>query len=280
MHDWIDTHHHLWDINRTDYGWLTADLPDLYRTFSVTDYHRVIADTPVQHSILIQAAPTVAETEYLLSLAHISDTIQGVIGWVDFNTPKTAIKDIARLAKNPYFKGVRPMLQDIPDTEYILNPKFAPVFDALREHNLRFEALILPQGIPAIIKIFEKYPDLQCMVNHCAKPQIRNGLQSLTPWAEHIAPIAQMNHVYIKISGLLTEAPPNATTQDIKPYTDIIVHTFDHNRIVWGSDWAVLNLASTYNHWITMTQQLLIDIPTDTQYNITTHNAKKFYDLT
>ncbi len=279
MVQWIDTHHHLWHINRTDYGWLTPDLSDVYRSFLVADYEHVIAQTPVGTSILVQAAPTVAETEYLLSLAEQSDTIEGIIGWVDFDDPKTAVQSIALLSKNPLFKGVRPMLQDIADTDYILNPKFAPVFESLIDHNLRFEGLIFPQGIPAIVKIFETYPQLKSIVNHCAKPQIRDGLQSLAPWVEHIKTMAHMECVYIKISGLLTEATPHATADDIKPYTDAILQLFNHNRIVWGSDWPVLNLASNYNAWVRMTQALLTNLPQVAQDNITTHNAKRFYGL-
>ncbi len=276
---WVDAHHHLWCIERTDYGWLTPQLGDLYRTFSVADYEHTIAQTPIGASVLIQAAPTVAETVYLLSLAEHAAPIQGVVGWVDFDDPKTAVQDITRLAKNPLFKGVRPMLQDITDTDYILNPKFAPVFEALLDHNLRFEALILPQGITAIGKIFEKYTDLACMVDHCAKPAIRNGIQSLAAWAECLRPLADMPHVYIKISGLLTEAQAGANTEVIKPYTDMILHMFGHNRIVWGSDWPVLNLASDYTTWVQMTTALLADLCQHDQQAITADNARHFYAL-
>ena len=282
MADWIDAHHHLWEVKRGDYGWLTPDVGVIYGDFTVQDLQGVIKNTPVQKTILVQAAPTVAETEYLLDIAKSDDTVAGIIGWVDFDNPKQAIKDIERLSKNPYFKGVRPMLQDIDNRDYILNPDFDDIFKALIDHNLRFEALVFPDGLPAIQKIVTKYPNLRCIIDHCAKPQIRNGVDGkygLYKWQSLMVPFADISHVHVKISGILTECNAHAGVEDIRPYVHWLLDNFNHSRLIWGSDWPVLNLANNYQGWVEMTQQLLTPLPTDAQQKITSENAVHFYDI-
>ena len=282
MANWIDAHHHLWEVKRGDYGWLTPDVGVIYRDFTVKDLQGVIQNTPVKKTILVQAASTVAETEYLLDIAKGNDTVAGVIGWVDFDKPQQAVKDIERLSQNPYFKGIRPMLQDIDNRDYILNPDFDDIFKALIDHNLRFEALVFPDGLPAIEKIVTKYPDLQCIIDHCAKPQIRNGVDGkygLYEWQNLMAPFTNISHVHVKISGILTESNPNAGVGDVSPYVNWLLDNFSHSRLIWGSDWPVLNLANDYQGWVAITQQLFHHLPRDTQQKITKDNAVNFYNL-
>lgn len=279
---WIDCHHHLWDPQRGDYGWLTPELPTLYKPFTPNHLQKVTENTPITGTILVQAAPTVAETDYMLLLAETCPVIQGVVGWVNFDNPQQAIQDIKRLSQNPLFKGVRPMLQNITDTDYILNPNFDLIFQALIDHDLRFEILIYPQGLPAIHTLVQRYTALSCVLNHACKPQISNGIDGdygLEQWKLLLSPLAQYDHVHMKLSGLLTEAQPNATAQDIIPYTDWILDTFSHNRLIWGSDWPVLNLASDYQTWVSMTETLLSHLPASSRHKILYTNAKKLYNL-
>lgn len=281
-HQWVDAHHHLWQVERGDYGWLTPELGNLYADFTTDDFATVRNGTPVTKSILVQAAPTVAETEYLLSIAENEEAVSGVVGWVDFDTPEQAVADIHRLAKNPYLKGVRPMLQDIEDRQYILNPAFDDIFQALITTGLRFEILVFPDGLSAALHIVQKYPNLSCIINHCAKPQIRNGVDGdygLYAWQKEILPFASHTNVYVKISGILTESQAGVGYDDVQPYVAWLLENFNTDRLIWGSDWPVLNLASDYHSWVDITEKLLQNLPVDTQQKITHGNAIKFYQL-
>lgn len=279
---WIDTHVHLWEVSRGDYYWMSPDLKPLYRDYTPDDFRTASADTPTHKAVLIQATTTVAETEYLLSIAHKDNDALGVVGWVDFDNQQQALQDIARFAKDPYFKGVRPMLQEIEDRDYILNPDFDVLFKALMEHGLHYEFLIFPDGLSAAQKIAEKYPNLPMIIDHCAKPQIRNGIDGqhgLKDWQQSMAPFADMSHVYVKISGILTESNDGAGYDDLQPYVSWLLETFDHNRLVWGSDWPVLNMANTYQGWSGMMQKFASTLSPESQQRITQDNAIKFYRL-
>ena len=243
----IDTHQHFWRLDRKDYGWLTSDLTALYRDFLPSDLKPHLAKCGVDATIAVQAADTVAETEFLLSLADENPWICGVVGWVDLEA-SSASSDLDRLAKNPRFLGVRPMLQDLEDDIWMLRTSIKPALAKLADLNLTFDALVMPRHLSALKQFLAENPDLRVVVDHGAKPIIREGL--FEPWASDMAEIATFPNVYCKVSGLVTEANPDWTADHIDPYMDHLVEIFGLDRLMFGSDWPVLNLASDYGSWM------------------------------
>ena len=186
----VDAHQHVWSLARGDYDWLTPSLAPLYRDFSLADAAPLREKAGVTATVLVQAAPTVAETRSLLDVAKRSGgVVKGVVGWVDLGAAD-AIPTLTRLARNPLLKAVRPMLQDMPDPEWILRAAVGRTLAALPRLGLRFDALVKPAQLPALLAMLDRHPDLAVVVDHGAKPDIANGMWE--PWA--IKPRADGRH--------------------------------------------------------------------------------------
>lgn len=242
----IDTHQHFWKLDRGDYGWLTADLAPLYRDFLPKDLEPLLKNAGVDGTIVVQAADSEAETEFLLGLADQHDWILGVVGWVDLAADQAA-QSIARLSAHPKLVGLRPMLQDLPDDQWILNEGLTPAISAMIHHSLTFDALVMPRHLPYLKQFLKTWPELRVVVDHCAKPAIRSG--AFQPWAADLAEVAAFPQVMCKMSGLATEAGDNWTAKDLAPYMDHVLTVFGPERVLFGSDWPVLTLAGSYSDW-------------------------------
>lgn len=273
----IDSHQHFWSLQRGDCGWLTPELETLYRDFLPPDLQPMLEATGVAQTILVQAATTVAETEYLLSLANQHPFIAGVVGWVDMDEPDTALADLERLQSNPYLLGVRPMIQNIADPEWMLRDSLTPIFEKLIELNLRFDALVLPAHLENLRQLLARHPQLQCVIDHGAKPDIATA--SWQPWADNMAALAQETNCYCKLSGLLTEAGERADDDSLKPYIAHLLQCFGAQRLMWGSDWPVLTLAGEYSEWLQQSERLLKHLPDAERDAIFGDTANTFYGL-
>jgi L-fuconolactonase len=252
----IDAHQHFWQLSRGDYGWLTPELETLYRDFMPTDLAPHLDQHGIDGTILIQAAPTLAETEFLLEIADKNSFVLGVVGWVDFEAT-SAPYDIARLAEHPKLVGFRPMIQDIADDEWMLRPDLTPAFEAMIEADLTFDALVLPRHLPHLRQLLSHHPHLRTVIDHGAKPNIGSG--KFDNWASDIAAIAKEGRAYCKLSGILTEAGSDWAISDVAPYAAHLFEHFGPERLVWGSDWPVLTLASNYDTWIETAASLILD---------------------
>jgi L-fuconolactonase len=242
----IDAHQHFWRIARGDYGWLTPALGVIYRDFMPGDLASTLARHGITGTILVQAAPTVAETRFMLDIARDTPFVKGVVGWIDFEAAD-APDVIAELAADPLLVGLRPMVQDIADDDWLLRPAIKPALDAMVMHDLVFDALVLPRHLPPLKTFIERYPKLSVVVDHGAKPLIRDRV--MEPWATDIAAIAAFPHVMCKLSGLVTEAAPEWQAADIAAYATHILKTFGPRRVLFGSDWPVVNLGGGYDLW-------------------------------
>lgn len=275
----LDAHQHFWALERGDYGWLTPALTPLYRDFGPRDLLPKLAANRIDGTILVQAAPTVAETEYLLALADRNAFIKGVVGWVDFEAAG-AVEDIARLAAHPKLVGLRPMIQDIGDDDWMLRRELAPAFGAVIEHGLCFDALVMPRHLDNLDRLIARYPRLPVVVDHGAKPCIRNGPDGddgLASWGPKLARVAAHAHVMCKLSGLLTEAGPGAGAEELAPYVAHVFDIFGADRVMWGSDWPVLETVSNYESWTEMTQRLAGALTPEKRAAIWGDNAAGFY---
>jgi len=243
----VDAHQHFWQLSRGDYGWLTPKLEPIFRDFMPSDLMPHLKRHGIDGTILVQAAPTITETEFLLDIADRTPFVLGVVGWVDFEA-ESAPRDIASLATHPKLVGLRPMIQDITDDDWMLRPDLTPAFEAMIQHNLTFDALVMPRHLPQLHQLLSRHPQLHTVIDHGAKPKIADG--QFDTWASDIAIIAKESGAYCKLSGLLTEAGNGWSVSDLAPY---VAHLFEHfgpERLIWGSDWPVLNLASNYDTWV------------------------------
>lgn len=275
----VDSHHHLWSLTDNEYAWLTSDLKPLYRNFSTTDLLKANQGCGITKTVLVQASATDKETDDLLSLARSHEFIVGVVGWVDLSgNIKNTCQRLTYLANQPFFKGIRPMLQDMPNKDWIADSKFAPIFNKLIELDLTFDALVNEDHLEAIFTIAMRNPKLKIVIDHCAKPQIRNNKISI--WSERIKRFANLDNVYIKLSGLTTEASANQqSSSHFQAYVDLVYQVFGPKRIMWGSDWPVVNMNSNYQDWLQLTQQLCLDWTEAEQTQLFETTATTFYQL-
>jgi L-fuconolactonase len=275
----IDAHFHSWQLSRGDYGWLIPEIGSIYRDVSVADWRKLAAPLGITGGVLVQAAPTVAETLHLLSLAEEHPVVLGVVGWVDFTTTD-AVSQIEQLIRQPKLKGLRPMLHDLPDPAWILQPNVQPALAAMEKLGLVFDALIRPVHLPHILKIAERYPKLSIVIDHCAKPEIALGVDSAwQPWAHGMAALAELPNVSCKLSGLLTEAVKLPELTTCKPWIEYALKIFGTERIIWGSDWPVLELAGNYQTWFEACNAITKSMLNPQKENIYGNNAVRIYKL-
>ncbi|SMO82122.1 amidohydrolase family protein [Paracoccus laeviglucosivorans] len=270
----LDTHCHFWDLSRGDYDWLNGSggpLAPIRRDFLPADFpaaHRVIA---------VQAAATLAETDFLLELAAQNDAIAGVVGWVDLTRPGsvTVLQD---RAANPLFKGIRPMLQNIADTDWLMTQARPEVIETVTRLGLRFDALVTERHLPMLERFVAAHPDLPVMIDHCAKPQ--PGARP--EWEKGMRALARHPRVMCKFSGLPSELSP---AERVAPQAAVVhvlsqlLEWFGPERLVWGSDWPVLTLAASYLDWQSLSRDVLAHLPQDQQAAIFHGNGARFYGI-
>lgn len=250
----IDAHQHFWRLARGDYGWLTPELVPIYRDFVPGDLQPVLEAEGVAGTVLVQAAPTEAETDFILALADRHEFIEGVVGWTDF-AAREAPRRIARLAARPRLKGLRPMIQDIADPGWMLRQELEPAFAALAAHDLVMDALVLPRHLDNLAKLIDRFPAMRIVIDHCAKPEIAAG--NIRDWAAAMRTLAGAGNTFCKLSGLVTEAGGGWDAERLRPYVEHVLGVFGPHRVIWGSDWPVCTLAASYHDWCEAADTLL-----------------------
>jgi len=312
MNHRVDAHQHFWRPARGDYTWLRADVPSLapiVRDFLPQHLQPSLAAHRVKQTVLVQAADSEAETDFMLTLADSNEMIGGVVGWVDLARPQ-AVATLERWARNPRFKGVRPMLQDLPDNDWIAHAPHPDVIRALVRLGLRFDALVQPWHLEPLLRFVKAWPELPVVIDHAAKPQLarwprgwdnrrinvptgepvssppsnpRSG--EVADWQRGMARLAEHPQVMCKFSGLMTEAPtdarasPAAAVAVLEPVWDRLLAWFGPQRLMWGSDWPVLTLAAGYDAWVAVGDTLIGALAPDEQAQVWHHNACRFYGL-
>jgi L-fuconolactonase len=274
----VDAHQHFWRLDRGDYGWLQPSLGVLYRDYLPHDLEPLLKSSNVDATVLVQAAATEGESRYLLELGAEYPFIRGVVGWVDFEM-HDAPQRIAALvaAGNGLLKGLRPMMQDIVDQDWVLRPQLDPAFNAMVEHDLSFDALVRPQHLSALRKRLRQHPDLRSVIDHAGKPNIAGN--AFSTWADDIAGLAHETAARCKLSGLLTEAGDDAGVEVLNPYAAHAFECFGPKRMLWGSDWPVLNSVSDYGRWLSLARDLVGRHASGHEAAVFGTNAIAFYSL-
>ena len=275
----IDAHQHFWHPARADYGWMPPDDPILTRQYGPQDLAVSLADCGVKKTVLVQAAQSVEETEYLLGIADATSSVAAVVGWIDFERPGQ-IDTLSRFARHPKFVGVRPMIQDLPDVDWMLRKDIQWAFDAIVDLDLTFDALGFPQHATNFQTIFNRYPQMRVVLDHCLKPQIKNHSQAaFEAWANDISRIGHETNAFCKLSGLVTEADPDWNQKDLQPYVDHVLNVFGASRVMWGSDWPVARLRCEYGVWYEAARQLTKNKTAAQNAQIFGGTAAAFYRL-
>lgn len=272
----IDAHQHFWALANPFTDWPTPDLAAIYRDFGPDDLSPLLDKTDIEGTVLVQAAPALAETQYMLALAREHRFVKGVVGWIDFEAGD-ALGQLERLASEPALKGLRPMIQSIEEPGWVLRSEFDPLFRAMIAAGLRFDGLVRAHQIGDLEQLAARYPDLGMVLDHGGKPDIANG--AFASWADRIDALVRHANVYCKLSGLWTEAGPDIGIEAIRPYAAHLLAAFGPDRVMWGSDWPVVELAGAYVDWFGQAESLLAGLDETDREKVFGGNAARFYRL-
>lgn len=243
----IDAHHHFWKYSAAEYGWIDDSMSALRHDFLPANLEAEIARAGVDGVVSVQARETVAETDWLLGFASKHAFIRGVVGWVPLIDPRVNVT-IEKLMENPKLKSVRHVLQGEKDERFMLRDDFNKGIQALHYYGLAYDILIYERHLPQTIEFVDRHAGLVFILDHIAKPRIKDHVMS--PWRENIKELAKRPNVYCKISGMVTEADHKHWTEaDLNPYIDTVLEAFTPRRLMFGSDWPVCTVATTYARW-------------------------------
>ncbi|GLS34167.1 L-fuconolactonase [Mesorhizobium albiziae] len=277
----IDAHQHFWNPARGDYDWMPRDNAVLNRVYLPEDLAPRLAEAGIAKTVLVQAAASVEETEYMLGIADATDTVAAVVGWIDFED-RSHLRHLERLRDHPKFVGVRPMIQDIPDVDWMLRDDVQWAYSALADLDLTFDALGFSRHLGNFLTLLKRYPKLRVVVDHCMKPQVRDhgtAREELAFWANGMARIARETGAYCKLSGLVTEANDGWNVEDLRPYAARLLASFGPDRMMWGSDWPVCLLSASYADWRQAAEALTAGLGEADRDEIFGGTAARFYGI-
>lgn len=274
---WIDSHHHLWPYVAEQYPWITEQLGLLRRDFLPGEFETELKQAGVRGAIAVQARQHVAETRWLLEATRTHPAIRGVVGWVPLCDPGVeAVLD--ELCANPRLVGIRHIVHDELDDNFILREDFNRGVSRLMARGLVYDILIFERHLPQAIQFVDRHPRQTFVVDHIAKPLIRAG--ELEPWRNRMRELARRENVVVKLSGMVTEADWGAWSEEaLAPYFDVVVGSFGPRRMMFGSDWPVMLLASSYQRWKTVVENWLAPLSSDERLEIQGRTAERTYGL-
>ena len=274
----IDAHHHLWKYSAEEYPWMLAGMEMIRRDFLIPELQSAMIEGGVTGVITVQARQSLAETEWLLQLAESHDFMLGLVGWVPL-VDQNIGNYLEMYAPRKKLRAVRHVLHDEADDFYMLREDFNRGIALLKDFDLRYDILIFERHLPQTIRFVDGHPNQIFVVDHIAKPRIKTGV--LSPWKELLAELAKRENVYCKLSGLVTEADWHAwATPQLRPYIDTVLECFGPNRVMFGSDWPVQLVASSYPRWIEVVSEAIESLSNTEKAQIFSGTARVAYGLT
>ena len=272
----LDAHQHFWRYDAAQYPWIPKGSP-LHRDWLPADLAQIQQPLGLHGSVAVQARQTIAESDWLLGLADADSRVKAVVGWVDLRAENVAV-DLERLARHPKFAGVRHVVQDEPDDSFMLRTDFLRGIALLLEFGLTYDILIFPKQLPAALELVAKFPDQPFVLDHIAKPHIKDG--TLSPWSEQIRRLAASPNVMCKLSGMVTEADHSAwKPADFRPYLDVVSEAFGPSRLMWGSDWPVCLFAAGYAECLGLVEEFTGAFSDADKAAIFGGNCARFYNI-
>ena len=273
----IDAHQHFWIYNEQEYSWIDESMSKLKRDFMPADILKELDQAGFSGSIAIQARQSVEETRWLLSLSQQHAFIKGVVGWVDLQSEKIE-ENLIEFAGEQKFVGVRHVIQDEEDLNFMLRKEFMTGIAYLQDYGLTYDLLIQPQHLKSARQLVRKFPEMKFVVDHLAKPAIKN--RKLEPWASDLKDLARYDNVYCKLSGMVTEADwEKWHPSDFRPYMDMVLESFGPDRTMIGSDWPVCLLAGSYQSVSNLVLDYIKQCSENEQEKIKGNTCISFYSL-
>jgi L-fuconolactonase len=272
----IDTHVHFWNYDKVKDAWITDDMKLLQKSFLPHDLKPVLEENKVAGVIAVQADQSENENEFLIRLSEKNPFIKGIVGWADLQNENIENK-LLYYSKFPVVKGFRHIIQ-AESEGFLENKKFLSGIQSLQKFNFTYDLLIYEKQLPEAIGFVNKFPAQKIIIDHCAKPDIKN--KSFVKWEKGMEEISKNKNVYCKLSGLTTEANWNSWEEkDFYPYLDVVFKCFGTDRLLFGSDWPVVLISGGYTKWKILLENYMRNFSTEEKQNVFENNAIKFYNL-
>jgi len=276
----IDAHHHLWDRSQADfdYSWQESkSMSGICRDFLPEHLLPLIQQAEIDRTVVVQTQHHLQENRWALQLAERHDWIAGVVGWVDL-TGLDCEDQVLEFKQHPKFVGVRHVVQDEPDDEFMVRDDVWKGLAVLQRHSVPYDLLFYARHLQHVTTVAKRFPELPLVINHLSKPQIKSG--KIADWKQEIRNAAAHQNVFCKLSGMVTEADWNGwTVDDLRPYADVVIESFGPERLMFGSDWPVCTLAADYQTVHATTLELIRQLSDDEQGKIMGGTAQRFYGL-
>ncbi|WP_373517465.1 amidohydrolase [Pricia sp.] len=273
----IDSHQHFWKYNPESHAWIDDAMTTIRRDFLPSELKSVCIENGIDGCVAVQADQTLAETDFLLDLAQRHDFIKGVVGWADLRD-KNVDEILESYASHKKLKGWRHVVQEEPDTNFLLRPDFLRGISYLEKYGFTYDILVFPHQLGAVLEFVKRFPHQKFVIDHVAKPYIKDSFYE--GWAVLMKAIAQHENVYCKVSGMITEADYNSwTPEQLHPYLHHILEIFGSERLMFGSDWPVCLVAGNYGQVKAVIMDFISGLGENDQNRIMGGNAVAFYRL-
>lgn len=273
----IDAHQHFWHYNPENHSWISDNMAVLKKDFLPADLEKLLVQNNFQGCVAVQADQCEEETDFLVELSQDYPIIKGVVGWVDLRA-KDIEERLSRFSLVPNIKGFRHVVQDEPDDQFMLWSDFKNGLGHLEKHGFTYDILIFPKQLGAALQSVKKFPHQKFVVDHIAKPPIQTG--EIAEWKKTLQSIAAHDNVMCKLSGMVTEADWSSWSyDDLLPYMDVVLEAFGTERVMFGSDWPVCQLAAQYHDVLNVVRKFIGTLSFYEQEKILGLNAINFYDL-
>lgn len=278
----LDTHVHIWNFERAEYSWLKGNTSILNRSYYVEELEEERNKAGVTDGVLVQAANNFEDTDWMLEVAANTDWIRGVVGWLPLTSPQETAKALGEKYYNQkYFKGIRHLIHDEPDTKWLLQKEVLESLQILSDYHLPYDVVgVLPEHIETVIAVAERVPSLKMVFDHLNQPPIA-AKEKFGRWGELMKEVAKNPNFYAKISGLgLTSKNPGWSKNDIQPYVEFVLEYFGIDRCFCGGDWPVSLLTGGYSRtWNVYCEVFDSLLNEEQQQKVYYENAVAFYQL-
>ncbi len=271
----IDTHQHYWKLSEVDYPWLIPDYGAIYDTFTPEQLAPQLKAAGVDKTVVVQSANSYEDTASMLVKADYNDWIGAVVGWVNLLDPEEATRRLEMYTKDPRFVGIRHLIHEEPDGDWVVQPVVIESLKVLAGHGMTFDVVaVFPNHLKHVPTLAEKVPDLKMVIDHLAKPPVG---EKESPWFDQMKAAAQSPNVYAKLSGQFDN--PDWTVADVQPYVDFALEQFGPERVMFGSDWPVCILGGSYSSVWANTQALIAGLAEAEKDAVLGGNAVGFYNI-
>lgn len=275
----IDSHQHFWQLDLPfNYEWLKSDVHrPICKSYLPADLQPHLNSCGIDKSVFVQTQHDLAENRWVLKLAEENEFIAGVVGWVDLASPECE-KQIEEFKDHPSFVGIRHVVQDEPNDDFIVQPEVLNGLKVLQKHGVPYDLLFYTKHLKHAVQLGKELPELPMVIDHLSKPEIKSG--EIDDWAKDIRAAAKFPNICCKLSGMITEADwENWKTADLKPYVDVVLEAFGPERCMYGSDWPVCELAGTYQQVFNALKECVSELSETEQSRIMGGTASQFYGL-